>query len=224
MKICLAWSGLSHKRLKNLPDAPWLRPARDKDRKEFQNRGRPFKELFSSVIRSFLLAVGFRTNWYGSFPNATSLDFRCSEYWSPLPAEPRNRYLSSLLSDLLCIPLPLDYDQQLAHQAEKNKNNSIASSYYVLEKVTRSPHLSSLHWARSPARDNYSTRSVRLFIVGKRLWSFMDQPAVLLSLIPNMSDTKMADWSATNQPVMSWLFNAIEPTIATSLMFMASAK
>jgi hypothetical protein len=50
----------------------------------------------------------------------------------------------------------------------------------------------------------------------------MDQPAVLLSLIPNMSDTK--DWSATNQLVMSWLLNAIEPTIATSLMFMASAK
>ncbi|GMH02278.1 hypothetical protein Nepgr_004117 [Nepenthes gracilis] len=104
------------------------------------------------------------------------------------------------------------------------KNNSIASvynhfifiasSYYVLEKVTRSPHLSSLHWARS----------VRLFIGGKRLWSFMDQPAVLLSLIPNMTDTKMADWSATNPLVMSWLLNAIEPTIATSLMFMASAK
>ena len=52
----------------------------------------------------------------------------------------------------------------------------------------------------------------------------MDQPAVLLSLIPNMSDTKMADWSATNQLVMSWLLNAIEPTISTSLMFMASAK
>lgn len=34
----------------------------------------------------------------------------------------------------------------------------------------------------------------------------------------------MADWSATNQLVMSWLLNAIEPTIATSLMFMASAK
>lgn len=52
----------------------------------------------------------------------------------------------------------------------------------------------------------------------------MDQPAVLLSLIPNMSETKMADWSATNPLVMSWLLNAIEPTIATSLMFMASAK
>lgn len=52
----------------------------------------------------------------------------------------------------------------------------------------------------------------------------MYQPAVLLSLIPNMSETKMADWSATNQLVMSWLLNAIEPTIATSLMFMASAK
>lgn len=69
--------------------------------------------------------------------------------------------------------------------AEKNKstapvyNHSIffASSYYVLEKVTRSPHLSSLHWARS----------VCLFIGGKRLWSLMYQPAVLLSLIPNMS-------------------------------------
>jgi len=52
----------------------------------------------------------------------------------------------------------------------------------------------------------------------------MYQPAVLLSQIPNMSETKMADWSATNQLVMSWLLNAIEPTIATSLMFMASAK
>lgn len=60
----------------------------------------------------------------------------------------------------------------------------------------------------------------------------MYQPAVLLSLIPNMSETKMADWSSTNQLVMSWLLNAIEPTIATSLifliatslMFMASAK
>ena len=62
------------------------------------------------------------------------------------------------------------------------------------------------------------------FIGGKRLLSFMDQPAVLLSLIPNMSETKMADWSATNQLVMSWLLNAIEPTIATSLMFMASVK
>jgi hypothetical protein len=45
-----------------------------------------------------------------------------------------------------------------------------------------------------------------------------------VSEIPNMSDTKMADWSATNQLVMSWLLNAIEPTIATSLMFMASVK
>lgn len=52
----------------------------------------------------------------------------------------------------------------------------------------------------------------------------MYQPAVLLSLIPNMSETKMADWSATKKLVMSWLLNAIEPTIATSLMFMASAK
>ncbi|CAB4294325.1 unnamed protein product [Prunus armeniaca] len=34
----------------------------------------------------------------------------------------------------------------------------------------------------------------------------------------------MADWSSTNQLVMSWLPSAIEPTIATSLMFMASAK
>ncbi|GMH23245.1 hypothetical protein Nepgr_025088 [Nepenthes gracilis] len=41
---------------------------------------------------------------------------------------------------------------------------------------------------------------------------------------PNMTDTKMANWSATNPLVMSWLVNAIEPTIATSLMFMASAK
>lgn len=45
-----------------------------------------------------------------------------------------------------------------------------------------------------------------------------------VSEIPNMSDTKMADWSATNKLVMSWLLNAIEPTIATSLMFMASVK
>lgn len=52
----------------------------------------------------------------------------------------------------------------------------------------------------------------------------MYQLAVLLSLTPNMSETKMADWSSTNQLVMSWLLNAIEPTIATSLMFMASAK
>ncbi|CAL8087864.1 unnamed protein product [Prunus armeniaca] len=59
---------------------------------------------------------------------------------------------------------------------------------------------------------------------GKRLWSFMYQPTVLLSLIPNMNETKMADWSSTNQLVMSWLLSAIEPTIATSLMFMASAK
>ncbi|CAL8087947.1 unnamed protein product [Prunus armeniaca] len=59
---------------------------------------------------------------------------------------------------------------------------------------------------------------------GKHLWSFMYQPAVFLSLIPNMNETKMADWSSTNQLVMSWLLSAIEPTIAASLMFMASAK
>lgn len=66
-----------------------------------------------------------------------------------------------------------------------------------------------MHWARS----------VRLFIVGKRLWSrnlfLFLRSARFLSLIPNMSETKMADWSATNQLVMSWLLNAIFPKIST---------
>ncbi|CAL2229451.1 unnamed protein product [Prunus armeniaca] len=67
-------------------------------------------------------------------------------------------------------------------------------------------------------------RTTTRLVEGKRLWSFMYQPDVLLSLIPNMNETKMADWSSTNQQVMSWLLSAIEPTIATSLMFMASTK
>ncbi|CAK8566957.1 unnamed protein product [Lathyrus sativus] len=39
-----------------------------------------------------------------------------------------------------------------------------------------------------------------------------------------MSETKMADWSATNQLVMSWLLNEIFPKISTSLIFKTSAK
>lgn len=34
----------------------------------------------------------------------------------------------------------------------------------------------------------------------------------------------MADWSATNQLVMSWLLNAIFPKISTSLILKTSAK
>lgn len=85
------------------------------------------------------------------------------------------------------------------------KNNSIASSYYVLEKVTRSPHLSSLHWARS----------LCLFIGGKRLWSFMDQPAVLLSL---RSPIWVIPRWLTGVPQISWSCHGFSMQLSPQLL------
>ncbi|CAL2229530.1 unnamed protein product [Prunus armeniaca] len=51
--------------------------------------------------------------------------------------------------------------------------------------------------ATTRARDVHGVRAFRSttgLVGGKHLWSFMYQPAVFLSLIPNMNETKMADW------------------------------
>lgn len=63
-----------------------------------------------------------------------------------------------------------------------------------------------------------------MFLEGKRMWSYVDGSIPCPTDVERDFATKYFEWNASNKAIMTWLLGAMNPIIASSHMFLSTAK
>lgn len=100
----------------------------------------------------------------------------------------------------------------MGHLAFRSKQLSLEpGNNAVLQKCSGSNYLM---WSRA----------ARLFLEGKRMWSYVDGSISCPTDVERDFATKYFEWNASNKAIMTWRLGAMNPIIASSHMFLSTAK